>query len=138
MKFCDYCENMLYVSVEDELLFRCKNCNFVKVQDKPVDGSSIPVLHQNYAEGKDAKPKEEGDECIMDINYADDTRSYKQFITKNIKYDPTLPHVNNIPCTNAECRLGKGDTANTIYIKYDHVNMKYLYFCCHCEHFWRL
>jgi hypothetical protein len=24
-----------------------------------------------------------------------------------------------------------------IYIKYDFINMKYLYHCCHCEHFWK-
>jgi hypothetical protein len=24
-----------------------------------------------------------------------------------------------------------------IYIKYDYRNLNYLYFCCHCDHFWR-
>ena len=23
-----------------------------------------------------------------------------------------------------------------VFIKYDHVNMKYVYICCHCNHSW--
>ncbi len=141
MKFCDNCDNMLYVTVEEEeLRFVCKNCNFVKKHEKLLNNASVPVLEQNYMP-KDTKSIHENgsiDECIMNINYADDSRSYKQFITTDIKYDPTLPHVNNIPCTNPKCTMTNKQNPDTIFIKYDHINMKYMYFCCHCEHFWKL
>jgi hypothetical protein len=143
MKFCTDCDNMLYVTVEDqELRFVCKNCNFMIKHPKNDTKESIPVFEHKYSKDKnDNKPEPDDgaiDECIMNINYADDTRSYKQFITADIKHDPTLPHVNNIPCPREECKKGKGDTTDTIFIKYDHGNMKYMYFCCHCEHFWKL
>ena len=116
MKFCDYCENMMYISVnaEKNLLYYCKNC------DNKIEVS-----------------KDQGSVCVIDDNKIDDITKYNQYLNKNIKYDPTLPRVNNIKCINSECNK-KGDQENeVIYIKYDFINMKYLYFCCHCEHFWK-
>jgi hypothetical protein len=57
------------------------------------------------------------------------------YLTTNIKYDPSLPHVNNIACPN--CKGNNTEKQNdVIYIKYDAENKKYLYFCCKCDHFW--
>lgn len=136
MKFCDYCENMLYVIVDDdkELKYQCKNCNFVNVivtTDKvDDDGQPITVLKQTYT---NEIKHIECNECVMDINYVDDARNYNQYMNKNIKYDKTLPHVNNIKCPSSGCTK----ETDTIYIKYDTKNMKYLYFCCNCDTFWR-
>lgn len=110
MKFCTNCENMLYLSVDgDKLKQYCKNCNF--------------SIEENYATRA---------ECIVNTNHEADQGSYTQYMTKNIKYDPTLPRVNNIKCPH--CTPAQNEV---IYLKYDHVNMKYLYFCCHCEEFWK-
>jgi len=111
MKFCDTCHNMLYISVEeDNLKHYCKNCNFSTTD--------------NYATRA---------ECIVETNHdVCESGNYKQYMSKYIKYDPTLPRVNNIDCPSCSTKPNK-----VIYIKYDHVNMKYLYYCCHCEHFWR-
>lgn len=132
MKFCDVCQNMLYVSTNDErgLVLYCKNCNFTKTFD--YDKGSIQLTH--VGEQSDEAPPPP-DTCITAINYSDDARSYKQFLTPHIKYDMTLPRVNNIPCPKQCSKDGEGEV---IYIKYDQENMKYLYYCCKCEHFWKL
>ena len=114
MKFCEFCDNMLYVKVtpEKDLLYYCKNCDNEVTQKK-----------------------ENGSICVIDDNKIDDVTKYSQYINKNIKHDPTLPRVNNIKCTNPSCN--KQGENEVIYLKYDFVNMKYLYYCCHCEHFWK-
>lgn len=134
MKFCKVCDNMLYVKVDTDegLTFYCKNCNFSHVQKK--DGETLPVSTSRMT--LDAQRSTLDDNCVIDINYSDDARNYSVFMTPNIKYDMTLPRVNNIPCPRCEETKRKGEN-EVIYIKYDPINMKYLYFCCNCEHFWR-
>lgn len=116
MRFCSQCANMLYVKVNDEkeLLYYCKFCN------------------NNLVESKDNKSV-----LVIDDNKVDDDIKYRQYVNQNIIYDPTLPRVNNIQCPNEECTKKADKDNEVIYIKYDHTNMKYLYFCCHCKHFWR-
>lgn len=144
MKFCNFCDNMLYIAVDSEkkLKYQCKNCNFTSQIEKK-DGESLNILNHNYnAQSKIEEGNnldkivdniEECDECVMNINYTDDKHNYQQFMNTNIKYDKTLPHVNNIKCPDTNCEK----TTDTIYIKYDLNNMKYLYFCCNCEKFWK-
>ena len=143
MKFCKVCQNMLYVNIHgqnmDNLKYTCKNCNYTeKIQDS---SSSQPVLTKRY--DKTSKTSEQDEKCIMHTNYFDDIRSFQQYQTKNIKYDMTLPRVNNIPCPNCEkkkeSKIGvEWKEPEVICVRYDQSNMRYLYFCCHCEHFWKL
>jgi hypothetical protein len=116
MKFCEYCENMLYITLtpEKDLLYYCKNCD-----------------------NKVVEKKELGSICVIDDNKVDDVTKYSQYMNKYIKHDPTLPRVNNIVCTNQQCTKKKDADNEVIYIKYDFVKMRYLYFCCHCETFFK-
>ena len=116
MKFCEFCENMLYITVtsEKDLLYYCKNCDH-KVIEK----------------------KENGSICVIDDKKVDDVAKYSQYNNKNIKYDPTLPHVSNIKCVNPSCSKPADVHNEVIYLKYDFINMKYIYYCCYCEHFWK-
>jgi DNA-directed RNA polymerase subunit M/transcription elongation factor TFIIS len=122
MKFCSVCENMMYIQVEDpssktpKLLYYCKMCNNSQIDD--VQGGMDSIL-------------------VHERNFVDDSSTYKSFMTPDIKYDPTLPRVSNIACPNTQCTKTKEQHNEVIYIKYDHENMKYLYFCCHCNHFWK-
>ena len=116
MRFCDHCNNFLYVDLDPEnnLLYYCKNCSH-KIIEK----------------------KENGSICVIQDNKVDDITRYSQFLNKNIKHDPTLPRVNNIKCTNPNCTKKEADNNEIIYVKYDFVNMKYMYLCCYCDHFWK-
>jgi DNA-directed RNA polymerase subunit M/transcription elongation factor TFIIS len=114
MKFCDDCDNMLYISVEDtKLVHYCKNCEFSTKLD--------------YADSAI---------CILQNKLDDNISTFTQFMNKNIIHDPTLPRVSNIKCTNIACSKDHEQPNEVIYIKYDHTNMKFLYYCCHCESFW--
>jgi len=117
MLFCSTCNNMFYADVDEDknLVHYCKFCN-----------NSITV------------PKTNGSVLVIDDNKVDDNIKYRQFVNKNIVHDPTLPRVNNITCPNAACTKKKDQDNEVIYMKYDFANMKYLYYCCHCEHFWRI
>ena len=118
MEFCKLCDNMLYIKREvtdeqDKLINYCKNCsNSVELKS---DNKSILIFENNYEKEK--------------INY-------KLFINPYIKYDPTLPRVNNLVCPNTKCTKKKNQDNEVIYIKYDNENMKYLYYCVYCEEFW--
>lgn len=117
MKFCEDCENMMFIDVDKrnrDLVYYCKSCN--KKTSSNASGGSI---------------------LVVDDNKMDDETKYAHFINKNLIHDPTLPRVNNILCTNEKCTRKKNQDNEVIYIKYDQDNMKYLYFCCHCEHFWK-
>jgi DNA-directed RNA polymerase subunit M/transcription elongation factor TFIIS len=115
MHFCNYCENFLYIKLDDEnkLHYHCKNCN-----------NTVPS-------------NETGSICITDNNYIDDDTNYKQYISKYLKYDQTLPHITNIKCPNKDCIKPKDKDEDVIFVKYDFQKMKYMYYCTFCDHFWK-
>ncbi len=138
MKFCQICKNMLYGNVKDEadtktLYFSCKNCGYIETEQ---DAASVAVVVKRY--DNDSKSSPLDDKCVSQTNYFDDIRSFQQYQTINIKHDMTLPRVKNIECPNCSGDKEKEVLPEVICIKYDQANMKYLYFCCHCEHFWKL
>lgn len=116
MRFCNVCDNMLYLQLDDsnKLTYHCKNC-----------------LLEVKAGDDDART------CVLGRNYVDDETSYKQFVNRHIRHDPTLPRVNNIPCVNPDCNKPVDVPDEVIFAKYDPVNMRFLYYCNHCETFWK-
>lgn len=116
MKFCPVCQNMLYMRIDGDdahLNMYCKHCS--------------------YNEQADARNKK--DIIISRMETSDGTADYKQYMTADIKHDPTLPRVNHIKCPNSSC-TSTDVTREVIYLKYDPINLKYLYFCTTCETFW--
>ncbi len=64
--------------------------------------------------------------------------SYRIFLNEFTAQDPRYRHSKTIPCPNVkDCptRVG-GVEGDTIYIKYDPVNLKYLYICNICKKQW--
>jgi DNA-directed RNA polymerase subunit M/transcription elongation factor TFIIS len=114
MDFCNICDNMLYIKYDNEELQNyCKNCNnIIKVKTN----SSMIIIENNY------------DNDDIDVDNS---------INTNIKYDPTLPRVNNIKCPNKKCSKTADKDNEVIYSKYDKENLKFIYYCVHCEHFWK-
>jgi len=116
MRFCDQCENMLYISVDEtDLVFQCKNCNFSVKEDC---SSKAENIKNDLRDDK-----------------------YSIYMNKHIKHDPTLPRVNNILCPNEVCRSKTEKDkkeGEVIYVKYNPNDMKYAYLCCHCDTFWKL
>ena len=117
MKFCSVCDNMLYIRIGDAgatMLYTCKHCGFGIKAEETASKS-----------------------CVLETNYSDDHSMYRQYASDLIKHDPTLPRVSNIPCENPACSRKEGAPHEVIFVKYDPVKLKYMYFCCHCESFWK-
>ena len=83
--------------------------------------------------------EEEKGGVILEIDLQEKTsEGYKVILNEFTQFDPTLPHVSNIICRNSNCRSRtSGVKPDVIYIKYDAVNMKYLYICTVCDAQWR-
>jgi DNA-directed RNA polymerase subunit M/transcription elongation factor TFIIS len=124
--FCPKCKYYLYldqvdVKSEDEsskklektLRRICRNCGY---------------QHQDQQGG-----------LILEIDLKEKTsEGYKILMNEFTKNDPTLPHVNTIKCPNPGCETNtSGKEKDVIYIKYDAVNMKFLYICNVCDAQWR-
>jgi DNA-directed RNA polymerase subunit M/transcription elongation factor TFIIS len=78
----------------------------------------------NYCGNKEVKD-DDATEVILDQRKIDDDERYEMFANKNIKYDPTIPRVSGMKCGNAA------------YLKYDFKDMKFIYYCCVCETFFK-
>ena len=115
MDFCDFCNNMYYIKETDtkELIYYCKNCGCEK-------------------EIKESQTSKK----IISNDYDSINSKYIQYVNKNIMYDNTIPHVNNVMCTNEQCTKKDDQDNDIMYIKYDINNINYLYFCTYCNHFW--
>ena len=117
MHFCTNCKNMYYIRINAEdpnkLIYYCRNCGN---EDKLL--ASINV-------------------CVSSTQVKKSNQSFNHIINKYTKYDPTLPRINKILCPNAECKTNTdGVEREIIYIRYDDVNMKYVYLCSTCDTVW--
>ena len=62
-------------------------------------------------------------------------------INEFTKMDPTLPRITNIKCPSVNCPSNKDEgapPAEIIYLRYDDVNMKFVYLCSVCDTIWKL
>lgn len=113
MEFCKVCHNILYLKTEaDQSLTRyCKCCHF-QLQDPPNLGKSV---------------------CVAKTMYAEDDLLYMQHNNAYLRYDPTLPRVQDpsIVCQNMDCP-GSKETSQMIYVKYHPVQLRYFYVCDLC------
>lgn len=114
MKFCPKCENYLYTDTKTEVLLRiCRTCGY---SEEDTQGG---LVMETYVQER----ANEG---------------YKILLNEFTRQDPTLPHVNTIKCPRGTCASNtSGAPRDVIYIKYDPVNMKFIYICNVCGEQWR-
>jgi DNA-directed RNA polymerase subunit M/transcription elongation factor TFIIS len=113
MNFCEKCGFMYYITTteEDTLMYYCRNCG-----------------HEN---------KELSVEELKVTVYEKSNNTQKQ-INPWIKFDPTLPRTNTIKCPNEKCKSNEKDqTPDIIYIRYNDIDMKYMYICTKCDFNWK-
>ena len=108
MNFCEDCDNMLYVKInEDHVLeYYCKTCS------------------RTY------KPNVNESQCVYLEDYNTDTIKKESLVNKYTFDDPTLPFAKGIKCPNDKCSSKK---ANIKYMNYDNKGMKYMYVCMDCR-----
>lgn len=122
MHFCSKCDNMYYISISGEdsnkLVYYCRNCGN--------EDTSITVDNTT----------------VSKIQLKKSEQQFSHIINQYTKLDPTLPRTNKIICPNPECASNKPEdkvAREIIYIRYDDVNMKYVYLCAvpNCETVWK-
>ena len=118
MHFCTSCQNMYYIRIDSEdpnkLVYYCRNCGNENVSLN-VDSVTVSKIQLSKSEQK-----------------------FSHIINKYTKLDPTLPRINKILCPNADCETNVHQKEREIiYIRYDDVNMKYIYLCSSCDTVWK-
>ena len=119
MHFCIKCSNMYYIRINEDdpnkLVYYCRKCG---QEDSLLAAENV---------------------CVSKTLIKKSEQSFNHIINKYTKHDPTLPRINNILCPNSDCSTNKdGVEREVIYIRYDDVNMKYVYLCYHCETVWQI
>ncbi len=122
MKFCPVCHYYLYLQPDtyvradgvtaEKLMRICRSCGY---QEDDAGGLVLETdLKEKTSEG------------------------YKIMLNEFTQSDPTLPHLDTIKCPNGSCSTNTAAAQkDVIYLKYDTVNLKYLYICNVCNHQWR-
>ena len=116
MEFCKFCDNMLYIKDSEENKFNvkyyCKNCHFEKQLSEQ---SKTKLIIQN---------KYNADIPLHNV------------LNKNIIFDPTIPHIDNIKCPNKDCCKKPDEQNDIMYIKTNAIDLSFVYYCVYCNHFW--
>ena len=122
MLFCTECKNMYYLKIGEEdsnkLINYCRHCG-----------------HENVTIGNNQN-------CISKINVKKNEHKSIHVINEYTKLDPTLPRTMSIKCPNNECFSNQtkedgGVEREIIFIRYDDINMKYIYLCANCDFVWK-
>lgn len=125
MKFCENCQNMLYVRIaaadSNQLKYYCRNagCGFVSTNETPEDM------------------------VIIDTKLKKSQVNFSNLVNPYTKHDPTLPHLTGIKCPNENCPTNKSqdgrpaaETTEVIYMRYNDDDLLYLYICKNCDFTW--
>ena len=119
MHFCEECGNMYYIKISEDtnsLNYYCRKC------------------------GNENKELINGDEsiCVSKTEIKKGSNSYEHIINKYTKLDPTLPRTNMIKCPNFNCISNTEESSNkeVIYLRYDDINLSYIYLCSECDTVW--
>ena len=118
MNFCSNCENMYYIRINEndteKLVYYCRNCG---------NENSLPDVNNI---------------CVLKTHIKKKDQTFSHIINKYTKMDPTLPRINNILCPTTSCNTNtKNEPREIIYMRYDDINMKYVYLCSSCETVWK-
>ena len=123
MRFCSECSNMYYISISEDdgnqLTYYCRNCGH---QDTNISVDNVTVSKVQLKKSE---------------------QEFSHIINKYTKLDPTLPRVSKILCPNPNCKTNHSAEKNEegereiIYLRYDAVNIKYVYLCSTCDTVWK-
>jgi DNA-directed RNA polymerase subunit M/transcription elongation factor TFIIS len=110
---------MYYIRLSEEdpnlIVYYCRNCGH---ENKNISLDSVTISKTNFKHNK---------------------QKYNSIINKYTKMDPTLPRINTIKCPNQSCssnEAGKEKERETIYLRYDDINMNFVYMCSTCDTVW--
>jgi DNA-directed RNA polymerase subunit M/transcription elongation factor TFIIS len=110
---------MYYIRLSEEdpnsIVYYCRNCGH---ENKNISLDSVTISKTNFKHNK---------------------QKYNSIINKYTKMDPTLPRINTIKCPNQSCNSNEAEKEKTreiIYLRYDDVDMNFVYMCSSCDTVW--
>ena len=118
MKFCEVCQNMLYIAIDAEdtnkLTYYCRHCGSI-----------------------DTAITQEG-HCVLQTQLKQGQQKFQHMINPYTKMDPTLPRI-QMKCPNESCKTNSTESkqAEVIYMRYNDQQMKYVYLCVECDTVWK-
>ena len=115
MKVCTVCQNMFVMKLQADgkLMWKCLSCG---IEEEQAGGCLLveTLVQERSSEG------------------------YRILLNEFTRQDATLPHVKSVKCPKPDCASnGPGVERDVINIKYDTINMKYMYICNVCGESWR-
>ena len=116
VRFCSICQNLMFVKMTD-LGALVASCNYCLSKEELSTGKSGAVV-------------------ISETTYRSDAAKYSHLVNPLLHEDPTLPRVVDVPCPNPYCSKPGDEANNALFVKYDADNLKFLYSCTFCKHFW--
>ena len=121
MEFCPDCNNLLTLKIDKkgsdavELIYHCNNCAHKSVAN--IDTKTQKTIYSNP--------------------YNIDKLKYYIKKKETLRHDPTIPHIDIIPCANKDCPSNQGTAANDIfYVSLDDKKLLFLYVCNNCMTHW--
>lgn len=93
---------------DDILIYFCKNC------------------------GDENRTPTEDDMCVLYTQISHSNPTFTHVINKYTKYDPTLPRT-IMQCPKQQEDQRHKDPYDVIYIRYDDINMRFVYLCTVCD-----
>lgn len=117
MHFCVKCDNMYYFKLNDDdpnkLIYYCRHC------------------------GDETDNLTDDDTCVLHMQVKRNEEKYLHVINEFTKIDPTIPRIKTIPCPNTQCKSHEDGNNDILYIRYDDVNIRYIYLCSVCDTTWK-
>jgi DNA-directed RNA polymerase subunit M/transcription elongation factor TFIIS len=103
------------------------------------DDSNKLVYYCRNCGNEESELKVDENICISKTQIKQDSQNFSHIINEYTKLDPTLPRISNILCPNVNCPTNTEDIPKEIIvIRYDDINMKYVYLCSTCNHYWKI
>jgi len=155
MRFCTQCDNMYYIRIssenENQLIYYCRKCGH---EDDSVTKDSIVVSKTSTASDKAAYLNNINEFTKLDptlprvTNVPCPNKECPSNRPRSEEYRILADGV-GVAAAAAAAASGAGSdesdidvspgevSREVIYMRYDDVNMKYVYICAHCDTVWR-
>ena len=154
--FCSICDNMMHVRMvgdegkidgggDWELNYHCPHCGDAAATSGDAAGTSGDAAATS-GDAAGTSTSSGGIKLVNNLVYSRDynrNTSEHNVINEYVKYDPTLPTTDIIPCPNAECDSNlegsnpNHKSRNIVYIRSNKAALQYVYICCLCNTTWR-
>ena len=114
--FCPICHNLLFVKMSEQgaLVASCNYC--LSKQELTSTGGGAVV--------------------VSDTPYKSDAAKYSHLMNPLLHEDATLPRVSDVPCPGPACTRPPDAPHGALFVKFDADNLRFLYSCTFCKHFW--